>query len=84
MDHLKNFLEKFKKIRNPKEDRLKLIEQIKLFLGHLDLDIDIDYKRDVIVLKKTNPTIRSIIYLNKEAIISQIKSNLRINISDIK
>ncbi len=75
MKNLSSLLERFKNIRDPKKDREELAKIISNTINFDILESNILLTKSEIKIK-TNPTVRSQIFVNKEKIKEEILKNL--------
>ncbi|HYC34385.1 MAG TPA: hypothetical protein VEC13_01500 [Candidatus Paceibacterota bacterium] len=85
MNLLKNFLERFRHLKDPREDKLQIAQIIGAYIG-TSVSIDqLEIKNNIVVLKGLSPMVRSLVYMKKEALLAQIKENLpSLFITDIR
>lgn len=75
MDLINKYLEKFKNIKDPKEDKIVII---KIFGGfNFSIQIDqIEIRKNTLYISNINPILKNQIFLNKKDILNQIKMEL--------
>lgn len=85
MDLLKNFLSRFEKIKNPKEDKISIANELSQILDFQISSDSIEIKDSVLTISKIHPVIKNTIFLNKEKIITTLKGRCPyIKVMDIK
>lgn len=75
MDLINKYLEKFKNIKDPKEDKLVLIKIFDGFNFNIKID-QIEIRKNTLYISNINPILKNQIFLNKTDILNQIKMEL--------
>ncbi len=84
MFNVSSFLEKFKKIKDPKEDLLSIVAVLNESLSVVILPENVSY-RGCIVSVKASGALKSALYLNKEKIMRNFLTKIpHLKIEDIR
>ena len=73
MDILKKFLDRFEKIKNPKDDKIKIAETLTVFLNEKVEPEQIVFNSGNISILKIHPVLKNQVFFNKEKIIDLLK-----------
>jgi len=83
MDNISSYLEKFRKFKNPRDEKENIAHTIKTITGFA-ISIDEFKVQKGILFLKTNPYLRNEIYSKKNFILDEIKKQKIASITDIK
>jgi hypothetical protein len=85
MNILKDFLRRFEKIKNPKEDKMAIAATLSQFLKVEITNDSIAFTHSVVTLSKVPALVRNLVFQHKEKILEMLKEkHPHLTIVDVK